>query len=150
MATVATKTLTIESPVFTNNNSIPSKYTCDGTNVNPALTIKDIPVETKSLALIMDDPDAPNGTFDHWLMWDIPVRENIEENSMPGIQGKNSKGENKYTGPCPPSGTHHYHFRVYALDTKLNLSPGTDKSALLKAMEDHILAEGELTGLYKK
>lgn len=150
MATVATKTLTIESPAFTNNNSIPSKYTCDGTNVNPALTIKDIPVETKSLALIMDDPDAPNGTFDHWLMWDIPVRENIEENSMPGIQGKNSKGENKYTGPCPPSGTHHYHFRIYALGTKLNLSPGTDKSALLKAMEDHILAEGELTGLYKK
>ena len=151
MAIVANKTLTVNSPAFENNQSIPPKYTCDGSNINPALTIKDIPKETQSLVLVMDDPDVPKGTFDHWIMWNIPVKEKIEENSAPGTQGKNSKGENQYYGPCPPSGAgHHYHFHVYALDTKLNLSANTDSGALLKAMNGHIIGQGELIGTYKK
>jgi Raf kinase inhibitor-like YbhB/YbcL family protein len=129
---------------------IPAKYTCSGSNINPELTIKDIPSEAKSLALIVEDPDAPNGTFDHWIMWNIPVKEKIEENSVPGTQGKNGKNENKYMGPCPPSGTHHYHFGIYALGSKLDLPAGTDKKGLLKAMEGNILGKGELVGLYKK
>ncbi|MBI2269870.1 MAG: YbhB/YbcL family Raf kinase inhibitor-like protein [Bacteroidetes bacterium] len=150
MAIVANKTLTVKSPAFANNHFIPSEYTCNGSNVNPALIISDIPEEAKSLAIVVDDPDAP-GSFNHWIMWDIPVRNIIEENSRPGTEGKNSKDENKYAGPCPPSdGTHHYHFGVYALDTTLNLPGSTDKSALLKAMDGHILAFGELIGLFKK
>jgi Raf kinase inhibitor-like YbhB/YbcL family protein len=150
MSIATTKTLTVSSPAFSNNGSIPSKYTCDGSNINPELMIKDIPTDTKSLVLIVDDPDAPKGTFDHWVMWNIPVKDKIDENSAPGTQGKNGKSENKYTGPCPPSGTHHYHFKVYALDTKLELPASTNKEALLKAIEGHILASGELIGLYKK
>lgn len=147
---VITKTLTVKSPAFSQNDFIPSKYTCDGANVNPELIIEDIPTDAKSLALIVDDPDAPKGTFDHWIMWNIPVGKKIEENSTPGAQGKNSNQENKYTGPCPLSGTHHYHFKVYALDAKLDLPFNTDKKVLLKAMEEHILGEGELIGTYRR
>jgi Raf kinase inhibitor-like YbhB/YbcL family protein len=150
MTIVANKTLTVKSPAFENDQPVPAKYTCDGSNVNPALIIKDIPGDSRSLALVVDDPDAPKGTFDHWVMWNIPVTGKIEENSAPGVQGKNGKGENKYTGPCPPSGTHHYHFRVYALDTRLDLPAGTDKKGLLHAIEGHILGTGELIGVYKK
>jgi Raf kinase inhibitor-like YbhB/YbcL family protein len=150
MAIVANKTLTIKSPEFSDNGMIPAKYTCSGSNINPELTIKDIPNETRSLALIVEDPDAPSGTFDHWIMWNIPVKEKIEENSAPGTQGKNGKNENRYMGPCPPSGTHHYHFRIYALSNKLDLPAGSDKKALLNAMEGNIIGKGELTGLYKK
>ncbi|MGZ4097387.1 MAG: YbhB/YbcL family Raf kinase inhibitor-like protein [Bacteroidia bacterium] len=150
MAIVANKTLTVKSPAFANNDPIPSKYTCDGSNINPEINIKDIPGEAKSLALIVDDPDAPKGTFDHWVMWNIPVKDKIEENSSPGAQGKNGKNENNYTGPCPPSGMHHYHFRVYALDIKLDLPVSTDKKTLLKVMDGHIVATGELVGTYKK
>jgi Raf kinase inhibitor-like YbhB/YbcL family protein len=144
------KTLTVKSPAFANNGSMPSEYTCEGKNINPELSINDIPTQAKSLALILDDPDAPNGTFDHWIMWDIPVSGKIEQNSAPGMQGKNGKNENKYTGPCPPSGTHHYHFKIFALNTKLNLASSTNKKGLLKAMDSHILASGELVGIYKK
>lgn len=151
MAIVANKILTVKSPAFENNGLIPSKYACDGSNINPELTIKEIPEETKTLALVVDDPDAGSGGYDHWLMWNIPVRDKIEENSAPGAQGKNGKGENKYTGPCPPSGTtHHYHFRVYALDMRLDLPVNTDKKTFLKAIDGHILGSGELIGLYKK
>lgn len=150
IAMVANKSLTVKSPAFGNNESIPSKYSCDGSNINPEITIKDIPEEARSLAIIMDDPDAPGGNFDHWLMWNIPVKDRIEENSAPGVEGKNGRNENKYTGPCPPSGTHHYHFKVYALDSKLDLSTGADKNMLLKAMDKHILASGELVGLFKR
>jgi Raf kinase inhibitor-like YbhB/YbcL family protein len=149
MAIVANKTLIIKSPAFGNNNFIPSKYSCNGININPELVISDIPKEAKSLALVVDDPDAPN-VFDHWVMWNIPIQHRIEENSAPGAQGKNGKGENKYTGPCPPSGTHHYHFRIYALDAKLDLPVNIDKKMLLNAMDGHILALGELIGLFKK
>ena len=150
MTTVLNKPLIIKSPAFSNNGWIPAKYACIGSNINPTLSISDIPNGTKSLALIVDDPDAPNGTFVHWVMWNIPVTSVIDENSAPGIQGKNGKGENNYFGPCPPTGTHHYNFKIYALDTKLILPIGADKNALLKAMDKHILASGVLIGLFKK
>jgi len=151
MATlVADKTLTVKSSSFESNGPIPAKYTCAGANINPELTITDIPDGTKSLALILDDPDAPKGTFVHWVMWNIPVRDKINEDSAPGAEGKNGRNENKYMGPCPPSGTHHYHFKVYALDTKFNLPVSTDKESLLKAMKGHILASGVLIGTYQK
>lgn len=150
MTLVLSKTLTVKSPAFENEDLIPSKYTCEGANINPEINIKGLSSGARSLVLIMDDPDAPSGTFDHWIMWNIPVKDKIEENSSPGAQGKNGKNENKYTGPCPPSGTHHYHFKVYALDTKLDLPVSTDKERLLKAMEGHIIDSGELIGLYKR
>lgn len=142
--------LTVTSSAFGANEMIPAKYSCKGENINPPLSIGRIPEGTQSLALIMDDPDAPNGDFVHWVMWNIPVGGTIAENSAPGDQGLNGKKENKYTGPCPPSGTHHYHFKVYALDTKLTLVSGTNKTALMKAMEGHILSSGELVALFKK
>jgi Raf kinase inhibitor-like YbhB/YbcL family protein len=142
--------LTVTSPAFKAGENIPVKYTCEGSNINPPLLIGDLPKGAKSLALILDDPDAPNGTFDHWVMWNISLLSKLEENSAPGKEGKNGMKQNKYIGPCPPSGTHHYHFRIYALDTRLDLPESTDKKALQKAMEGHVLATGELIGLYKK
>jgi len=142
-------TLIVKSPAFANGNYIPLKYTCATLNVNPELDVYDIPKSTKSLAVIVCDSDAAFGTFNHWIMWNIPPKKIIEENSAPGKQGKNSKKENKYTGPCPVSGIHAYHFRVYALDTKLNLPDDTNKQTLEKAMENHIVASGELIGLFK-
>ena len=144
---VNTKKLNVSSSFP--NGIIPDKYTCNGSNINPPLAISNIPSETKTLALIVDDPDAPMKTFVHWVMWNIPVA-NIEENSAPGEQGKNDFNKNKYSGPCPPSGTHRYFFKVHALDTELNLPPSTTKVDLEKAMNGHILAEGALTGKYSK
>ena len=144
------KELTITSPAFESNKSIPSKYTCDGNNVNPTLNIEGIPKETKSLVLIVDDPDAPMGTWDHWIVWNIPPTNKIEENSVPGIEGLNDFRKRSYGGPCPPSGTHRYFFKVYALDTKLDLNPNSRKKDVEKAMKDHILAKGELVGLYSR
>ncbi len=141
--------LKITSPAFAQNGFIPDKYSCHGENTNPALAINGIPKDTKSLALIVDDPDAPRGTFDHWVLWNIPVAQTIEANSQPGVAGKNGAGQNAYTGPCPPSGTHHYHFKVYALDTMLDIKAGADKKTVEDAMKGHILAEGELVGLFK-
>jgi Raf kinase inhibitor-like YbhB/YbcL family protein len=151
MATdISTKLLKIDSPAFKNEEPIPSQYTCEGANINPPLTIGDIPDETKSLALIMEDPDAPNGTFDHWLVWNIPVTNRIEEKSDPGIPGTNDFGKTGYGGPCPPTGTHRYFFRVYALDVELDLEAGADKKQLLEAIDDHVLAMGELMAKYEK
>jgi len=147
---VANAILQVKSPAFLDKGQIPAKYTCTGDNINPEINISGIPRETRSLALIMDDPDAPGGTYVHWIMWNIPPKERIEENSTPGAQGMNSRQENKYYGPCPPSGTHHYHFRIYALDTLLDLPVKTDKAALMQAMNGHVLASRELVGLYKK
>lgn len=142
--------LTVTSSAFEANQMIPAKYTCTGENISPPITIGGIPEGTQSLALIMDDPDAPNGDFVHWVMWNIPVNTLIPEDFAPGSQGLNGAKENKYTGPCPPSGTHHYHFKVYALNSKLDLPANTDKEALLKAMEGHVLSSGELVALFKK
>jgi hypothetical protein len=140
----------IESPEFKHNSSIPSKFTCEGQDINPVLTIEGVPVGTKSLALIMDDPDAPMGTWVHWVVFNIPIVSRIEENSVPGTQGMNTVRKLEYHGPCPPSGTHRYFFKLYALDSELKLQEGSSKGALEKAMQGHILEQAELIGLYKK
>jgi Raf kinase inhibitor-like YbhB/YbcL family protein len=151
MATISAKaTLTISSPEFKHEAFIPTKYTCEGRNINPPVNIKGIPKEAVSLALIMDDPDAPGGTFDHWIVWNIYPTEAINENSLPGITAKNSRGEYNYMGPCPPSGTHRYFFKVYALDTLLDLEKEASKKMLEQAMQNHIVGAGELMGRYKK
>ena len=143
--------LTVKSPAFENNQLIPLKCSCDGDEVNPSLTIEGIPQGTKTLALVLDDPDAPMGTFDHWIVWNILPTGKIEENSVPGTEGLNSAGQRSYIGMCPPSGTHRYFFKVYALDTKLDLKPdSTKKKDLEKAMQEHVLSKGELIGLYKR
>ena len=142
--------MTISSPVFEPKGQIPPKYTCEGVDVSPPLNIENIPTAAKSLALIMDDPDSPHGVFDHWITWNIPIEKAIKENTVPGIQGKNGFGRNAYGGPCPGSGTHRYVFKLYALDTLLELKAGSDKKALEDAMKGHILATAELTGMYKK
>ncbi|MCW4019442.1 MAG: YbhB/YbcL family Raf kinase inhibitor-like protein [Candidatus Bathyarchaeota archaeon] len=143
--------LTVKSSAFENRQQIPSKYTCDGQEINPPLTIEGIPAETKTLALVIDDPDATIGTFDHWVVWNIPPNGKIEENSVPGTQGLNSAGQRAYYCMAPPSGNHRYFFKVYALDTTLDLKPeSTGKKALEKAMQGHILAKGELVGLYRR
>jgi Raf kinase inhibitor-like YbhB/YbcL family protein len=143
--------LTVKSPAFENNKLIPAKYSCDGDEVNPPLTIEGAPPETKTLALVVDDPDAPRGTFDHWVVWNIPPTGKIEENSVPGTEGLNSGGQHVYVGMCPPSGTHRYFFKVYALDMKLALNSNfMRKKDLEKAMQGHVLAKGELMGLYKR
>ncbi len=144
------KELTITSSVFENNGVIPAKYTCDGEDVNPPLSIEGVPEGTESLVLIVDDPDAPMGTWDHWVVWNIPPVKKIEENSVPGTEGINDFRKHSYGGPCPPSGTHRYFFKVYALDTKLDLSSNSRKRDVEKAMEGHILAEGEIVGLYSR
>ena len=118
-------TLTVSSPVFKNNGTIPSKYTCDRANVNPLLSIEHIPAGTKSLALIVDDPDAPAGIWVHWVLWNIrPETKELRENSVPkgAQQGMNDFRKHPYSGPCPPSGTHRYVFNLYALDTILTIS----------------------------
>jgi Raf kinase inhibitor-like YbhB/YbcL family protein len=143
--------LTVISSAFENQQSIPKKYSCDGEEVNPPLTITGIPPETKSLTLIVDDPDAPSGIFDHWILWNIPPDAVIVENSAPGTQGLNSAGQHGYIGMCPPSGTHRYFFKVYALDVKLSLNANAvRKKDLEKAMQGHVLAKGELVGLYSR
>jgi len=142
--------LKVSSPIFQNNQFIPPKYTCDGDDVNPPLRIEGIPREAQALVLIVDDPDAPMRTWDHWVVWNIPPVERIEENSVPGIQGLNDFNKHSYGGPCPPSGTHRYFFKVYALDMKLNLDPNSRKKDVEKAMKGHILAEGKIVGLYRR
>lgn len=141
----------VKSPAFENNKLIPAKYTCDGADVNPLLTIEGVPDETKGLALIVDDPDAPMGTFDHWIVWNIPpdTRE-IGENTIPGTEGISSYRKHAYGGPCPPYGTHRYFFKVYALDVELDLKTNSTKKDVEKAMKGHILAEGVLVGLYRR
>ncbi|MFC1658362.1 YbhB/YbcL family Raf kinase inhibitor-like protein [Candidatus Omnitrophota bacterium] len=140
----------LTSPVFAHNQSIPEKYTCQGEDINPPLVIEGVPGEARSLALIMDDPDAPMGTWVHWVVYDIGIIPRIEENSIPGKQGSNNFRRKDYGGPCPPSGTHRYFFKIYALDNQLGLEEGINKASLEKAMQGHILQKAELIGLYKK
>lgn len=141
----------INSPAFENGKPIPKKYTCQGANISPELNIQDLPEETKTLAIIVEDPDAPSGTFDHWVAWNIHPSETIAENAKLQDQGLNGFGKKGYGGPCPPAGSRHrYFFRVYALDIKLDLSEGSYKTELLKAMKGHILDKAELLGLYQK
>lgn len=140
----------VSSAAFEEGGVIPPEYTCNGKNVNPELTISGIPGEAKSLALIVDDPDAPGKTFLHWLVYDISPKERIESESVPGTQGTNDFGKNAYGGPCPPSGTHRYFFRIYALDTALNLGEGKSRAELEQAMEEHVIDQAELMGRYSQ
>lgn len=140
----------LSSPDFEHNAVIPAKFTCQGKDINPVLIIDDLPAGARSLALIVDDPDAPMGTWVHWVVYNIPLISRIKENSIPGTQGSNDFGRKDYGGPCPPSGTHRYFFKIYALDTELNLPEGISKKDLEKAMQGHILDQAELIGLYKK
>ncbi len=149
-ALVEAEELTVSSPAFRHNGNVPSKYTCEGENVNPPLEIEGIPEGAISLVLIVEDLDAPRGIFVHWVVFNISPVTIIEENSVPGVEGINSFGNNFYGGPCPPSGTHQYVFAVYALDTTLTLDPTVTKNDVVEAMEGHILAKGELIGLYSK
>ncbi|RZN37886.1 MAG: YbhB/YbcL family Raf kinase inhibitor-like protein [Methanophagales archaeon ANME-1-THS] len=140
----------LTSPDFEPGAVIPKRFTCDGNNINPTLIIEGIPAETKSLALIIEDPDAPRGTFVHWVVYNIPVVSRIDENSIPGTQGLNDFRKMDYGGPCPPSGTHRYVFKLYALDVELALAGGVDKNALEDAMQGHILDAAELLGRYTR
>lgn len=144
------KKMEVSSPAFKDDSFIPAKFTCDGENVSPELNIDDIPQNAKSLAIIVDDPDAPLGTWVHWVVWNIPVTHHIKESSVHGEEGLNDFQIHKYNGPCPPKGVHHYFFKVYALNDLLELPPNTTKYALEKAMSEHILGFGELVGLYKR
>lgn len=141
----------IYSPEFKPGQSIPKKFTCQGENISPALIIKDIPKNTQSLALILEDPDAPSGTFDHWIAWNIPVTENIPENAQLSNQGINHFGKKGYGGPCPPLGSkHRYYFKLYALDNTLSLADDSHKSHLLGSIKGHVLEEAQLMGTYQK
>jgi Raf kinase inhibitor-like YbhB/YbcL family protein len=145
--------LYISSPAFENNGNIPSRFTCQGLDINPPLVIKNIPPGTASMALVVDDPDAPVGTWVHWVMWNISAKTGeIGENSVPAgsVQGRNDWQRNSYGGPCPPSGTHRYFFRLYALNSELHINPNATAGELRKAMKDRIIEESELVGLYKK
>ena len=150
--------LNISSEIFSNGGMIPSKYTCDGADLSPPLSWSAGPEGTKSYALIADDPDAPGGTWVHWVIYDIPMyvtslpegvqKSKASENGAD--QGTNDFRKYGYGGPCPPGGTHRYYFKVYALDTILGKGPGLTKKQLIAAMEGHILAQGELMGKYSR
>ena len=147
------KSLRLVSPAFRHNELIPKKYTCDGADINPPLLVENIPSGAKSLALIVDDPDAPVGTWVHWVVWNInPDTREIEEDSVPkgAQQGVNDFRKKDYGGPCPPSGTHRYFFKLYALDKVLNLGSNAKKDDLEGAMKGHILEKTELVGLYRR
>jgi Raf kinase inhibitor-like YbhB/YbcL family protein len=145
--------LRIISPVFRDGAAIPRQYSCKGQNVNPPLNIFNAPSKTQSLVLILHDPDAPGGDFLHWLIWDIPPStESIAVNDVPigAVQGQNGRGDNKYTGPCPPkgTGTHRYVFDFYALDTSVNLRSGSSRGQLEVAIKGHILDKSTLVGVF--
>src|SRR5262249_6574786 len=142
----------ITSSAFQHGGNIPSKFTCDGGNTSPPLEVAGVPSGAKTLVLIADDPDAPSGLFTHWLVWNIPSQTNsIAEGSAPkGVHGTNDFGKSGYGAPCPPSGTHRYYFRVFALDRELDLRSGAKRSELDAAMKGHVIAQGELVGRYAK
>lgn len=144
-------TLSISSTAFKNEADVPSKYTCDGEDINPPLRISGMPEGAKTMVLIVDDPDAPVGVWDHWIVWNIPAdTTSIPEDSVPGVQGINSWGRNDWGGPCPPSGTHRYIFKLYALDVELDIEAESDKTDLETAMEGHVLEQAELIGKYSR
>jgi Raf kinase inhibitor-like YbhB/YbcL family protein len=142
----------ISSPAFHQAANIPSKFTCDGSETSPPLQITGVPAEAKSLALIADDPDAPGDLFTHWVIWNIPPQiSSIADGSAPkGVQGTNDFGRSGYGAPCPPSGTHRYYFRVFALDRELDLRSGAKRGQLDAAMKGHVIAQGELIGRYSR
>ncbi len=148
----------LTSTAFDNGKTIPSEYTCDGRDVSPPLSWSGAPDGTRSYALIVEDPDAPRGTFIHWVAFNVPPDvhgfdaevEREGKLSNGAMQGTNGFGNVGYGGPCPPSGTHRYFFRIYALDTTLDLQPGARSDEVQSAMQGHVLAEGELMGTYSR
>ncbi len=140
----------ISSPGFMHNQMLPKKFTCQGKGVSPCLMIEDIPEKTKSLVLIVDDPDAPGKTFVHWVVYNIPPVEKIEEGEIPGIQGKNSIREENFVPACPPFGVHRYFFKIYALSEKLSFPSPPTKTEVEIAMKKSLLASAEMVGLYEK
>lgn len=140
----------LTSSVFKNGEQLPEKYAYHNQNLSPPLEIKDIPAKAKSLVLIVDDPDAPAGTWLHWLLFDLPILEKIEEGSQIGKKGLNSFKTQKYDGPAPPSGIHRYFFKLYALDSLLELKEGAALKEVEAAMKDHVLARAEIVGLFGK
>lgn len=151
--------ISLQSEAFASGQPIPAKYTTDGLNISPPLTWSGLPAGAKELALVVDDPDAPHGTWDHWLLYGVPPsqaslpeglsaqRRGVKPQGM--TEGTNSWGNGGYEGPQPPSGTHRYFFRLYALDANLNLPPGLKKDQLLSAIKGHIIGQGELMGTYQ-
>jgi Raf kinase inhibitor-like YbhB/YbcL family protein len=153
MATPAIQqTMTVTSPVFTDGGAIPTQYGCRGESISPPLAISGVPREAKTLALIVTDPDAPGGTFTHWLVWNIPAADSsLAEGQAPGgSEGQNDYGKRGYGPPCPPSGSHHYLFNLYALDASLTLDQGAQRGEVEKAISGHILAQGRIAGTYSK
>ena len=142
--------LVVTSEAFQDGQVIPDKYGCKGDNVNPSLKIDDIPEKTASLVIIMDDPDAPVGTFTHWVVWNVEPKGFISENSSPGLEGTNDFNKKGYGGPCPPVGTHRYFFRIYALDRKLQIEEGAPRDLIEKRMQGCIIAQGQLMGKYSR
>jgi hypothetical protein len=143
----------LTSPAFVDNERFPSAYTCDGDEISPPLVFHSIPAEAKSLALILDDPDAPGSSFIHWTLWNIPAREqDVATGEIPpgAREGKNTAGGKGYVSPCPPTGTHRYVFTLFALDAELGLPAGAAPDELRRAMEGHIVEETKLTGLYSR
>lgn len=152
------QTLLVQSPAFEEGGRIPAIYTCDDRNISPPLSWSNVPDSTKSLALICDDPDAPAGTWVHWVLFNIPPDTTALPENMPpeeqlengAEQGQNDFGEIGYGGPCPPRGTHRYYFRLYALDKKIDIESGATRQELMKAMKGHVMAEGQLMGRYSR
>jgi Raf kinase inhibitor-like YbhB/YbcL family protein len=147
----------IESPAFGSGEPIPRVHTCDGDDTSPDLSWRDVPEATEALALVVDDPDAPAGTWVHWLIWNVPATAGgmpggVGSDGPPsgGVQGANSWGNARWQGPCPPEGTHRYYFRLFALDCSLALPAGASRGDLEKAMAGHVLAEAELMGRYAR
>jgi Raf kinase inhibitor-like YbhB/YbcL family protein len=159
-------TIQLRSSAFSDGGAIPKNYTCDGKNLSPPLSWSGVPESTRSLALVCEDPDAPGGMFTHWVIINIPadIRKLDEgvppegrielssagDKSLPAVQGKNNFGKLGFGGPCPPSGTHRYFFRLHAIDTVLDPSAGADRNSLVRAIKGHILAEGRLMGKYAR
>jgi Raf kinase inhibitor-like YbhB/YbcL family protein len=152
--------LELTSDAFANGQSIPVKYSCKGKNISPGLAWSGPPSGTQSFALIVDDPDAPMGTWVHWVLFNIPASTRSLQEDLPitgnnagpsaMYVGKNSWGDLRYGGPCPPSGTHRYFFKLYALDTTISLLPGATKEQVLKEVQGHVLAQAELMGTFSK
>jgi Raf kinase inhibitor-like YbhB/YbcL family protein len=148
-ADIGCRQLKVTSTAFQYEDMIPFKYSCDAANVNPPLDIEDIPQEAKSMAVILENTDTPSGTWAHWVVWNMPVMGHIKEYGMHGTEGMNDFHQQRYIGPVPSFNTHRYVFKVYALDSLIYLPPHATKAELEKAMSEHIIAYGELTGLYK-
>ncbi len=156
MPTSSSSILKLESSAFREGDTIPKKFTCDGSEISPALLVSGVPKGAKSLTLFLEDPDTSMGTFTHWVVFNIDPKTTTVEEGMPktsptfGTEGKNSAGTVEYLSPCPPSGSHRYIFTLYALDIKLSLAEGSTKEAVIEAMKGHVLAETKLMGMYER